>query len=182
MKSTTTLDERINFEDITPPSPLFTNTIPPLCDSNISPDVPSPALSIQEIKDVRSPLKEDCSSCESLPLTPYSYDTDLVVHDRTHYMFKICLDTKGNTAALCYLPTRFPTIVEFYHTEIPMTYRNMGIGDIILKRAFEWVQQLNLLIIPTCPFVKKYLQTHSPKTTSDSGLWKFVMESDHCGY
>lgn len=55
-----------------------------------------------------------------------------IIHDLNYYMFKIQLDKKGNTgkkeysridkilickvAALCYLPTRYKNIVEFYHT------------------------------------------------------------------
>ncbi|KAI8069645.1 hypothetical protein BC940DRAFT_22797 [Gongronella butleri] len=173
------------------------------CEPLLSPTVPSPALSMNDIKGMRPPIKEaDYSSCDSLPLTPRASDVDMIIHDTTHYMFKMCLDTKGNTgkknkkmkkrgkkgtsvrvfgqptffflAALCYLPTRFAPIVEFYHTEIPVAYRNMGIGDTIVRRAFDWVQQLNLLVIPTCPFVRKYLNTHY--SDASSGLWKFIVD------
>ncbi|KAI9305226.1 GCN5-related N-acetyl-transferase-domain-containing protein [Cunninghamella echinulata] len=95
-------------------------------------------------------------------------------------MFKYCLDTKGNTAALCYLPTRFATIVEFYHTEVPAAYRHLGIGDLLVQKAFEWAEQSNLLVIPTCIFVKRYLNTHYPD--GNDGYWKMIVNSEQLGY
>ncbi|KAI9312802.1 GCN5-related N-acetyl-transferase-domain-containing protein, partial [Dichotomocladium elegans] len=63
-------------------------------------------------------------------------------------------------AALCYLPTRLQSLVEFYHTEIPVHYRQMGLGDILVNHAFQWAEQMGLLVIPSCTFVKRYLQHH----------------------
>ncbi|KAI9497115.1 hypothetical protein BDB00DRAFT_757392, partial [Zychaea mexicana] len=61
------------------------------------------------------------------------------------------------TAALCYLPTRFSWMVEFYHTEIPTAYRDLGLGDRLVVHGFQWAETAKLLVIPTCPFVRRYL-------------------------
>ncbi|RCH99050.1 hypothetical protein CU097_004184 [Rhizopus azygosporus] len=86
-----------------------------------------------------------------------------VEHDPNNYMFKLQLDNKGNTAALCYLPTRCPNIIEFYHIEIPFTYRHQGLGDLILQKAFQWAEKAKKVVIPTCPFVRKYLENRLEK-------------------
>ncbi|KAI9249144.1 hypothetical protein BDA99DRAFT_418354, partial [Phascolomyces articulosus] len=62
-----------------------------------------------------------------------------------------------STTALCYLPTRFQRMVEFYHTEIPIAYRDLGLGDLLVVQGFRWAETTKLLVIPTCPFVRRYL-------------------------
>ncbi|GAA5807476.1 hypothetical protein MFLAVUS_000837 [Mucor flavus] len=99
-----------------------------------------------------------------------------IIHDPTRCMFKAILDTKGNCAALCYLPTRYKNIVEFYHIEIPSAYRNQGLGDLLLSKAFEWVQEKSMSVIPTCPFVLKYLEARFPD--QKSGHWPNVLASE----
>ncbi|KAI9019355.1 hypothetical protein CLU79DRAFT_758460 [Phycomyces nitens] len=102
-----------------------------------------------------------------------------VVHDPKSCMFKMVLDNHGSIAALCYLPTRFQAIVEFYHTEIPIAYRNMGIGDRMAQEAFLWLEQSNRLMIPTCPFVLRYLERHFQDR--NGGSWAHVVRSEQEG-
>ncbi|KAI9363149.1 hypothetical protein BD770DRAFT_380904 [Pilaira anomala] len=99
-----------------------------------------------------------------------------IVHDPIRCMFRAILDTKGNSAALCYLPTRYKNIIEFYHIEIPFAYRNQGLGDLLLLKAFEWVQEKKMLVIPTCPFVLKYLEASFPD--QKTGYWLNIMASE----
>ncbi|KAI8333880.1 acyl-CoA N-acyltransferase [Chlamydoabsidia padenii] len=106
--------------------------------------------------------------------TPLKFDPSQVIHDQEHYMFKIYLGSKGNIAALCYLPTRFDTLVEFYHTEVPPNWRHLGIGDLLVQCAFEWVKQSNLLVIPSCPFVLRYIKTHYPDRNIT--FWKYIVD------
>ncbi|CAO3646261.1 unnamed protein product [Mucor hiemalis] len=110
-------------------------------------------------------------------------------------MFKILLDTKGNTgkykyvdnidrkpyspyfiAALCYLPTRFKNIVEFYHIEIPSAYRNLGLGDLLLCKAFEWAEKTKMMVIPTCPFVLQFLLNRF--SNGDNKKWSCIVTND----
>ncbi|KAG2205595.1 hypothetical protein INT46_005515 [Mucor plumbeus] len=98
-----------------------------------------------------------------------------ILHDPSYCMFKIQLD-KQNTAALCYLPTRSKNIIEFYHIEIPVAYRHQGLGDLLLYRAFQWAEKSQLLVIPTCPFVRKYLETRFPD--QKSGDWSCIALSE----
>ncbi|CAO3667817.1 unnamed protein product [Rhizopus stolonifer] len=41
-----------------------------------------------------------------------------VIHDENRCMFKLTLDSNGNTAALLYLPTSCQNTIEFYHIVI----------------------------------------------------------------
>ncbi|KAI8889894.1 hypothetical protein K501DRAFT_169958 [Backusella circina FSU 941] len=101
-----------------------------------------------------------------------------IIHDANYCMFKVSLDKNGATAALCYLPTRFQHIVEFYHTEIPIKYRHCGLGDLLLHRALQWAQSSNKLVIPTCPFVKSYLEARFNDQNGDPILCVVTSEQE----
>ncbi|ORE01880.1 hypothetical protein BCV72DRAFT_63466 [Rhizopus microsporus var. microsporus] len=107
-------------------------------------------------------INQDNSNNKTIPCKR-RFDIMDVEHDPSNYMFKLQLDNKGSTAALCYLPTRCPNIIEFYHIEIPFTYRHQGLGDLILQKAFQWAEKAKKFVIPTCPFVRKYLENRLEK-------------------
>ncbi|KAF1802761.1 hypothetical protein V8B55DRAFT_1482868 [Mucor lusitanicus] len=129
-----------------------------------------------------SPPLQPTALKTSPPSSPLPLINDLsqfhaldIIHDPGYCMFRIQLD-KQNTAALCYLPTRCKNIVEFYHIEIPVAYRHQGLGDLLLYRAFQWAEKTQLLVIPTCPFVRKYLETRFPD--QKSGDWSCIVLSE----
>ncbi|KAI8088757.1 uncharacterized protein BX664DRAFT_331296 [Halteromyces radiatus] len=167
-----------SIEKTTNNTTTTTQSVPPASPTIITTQPTQSPLSSPTTTTVISTTSSPLSSTSPRPSAP-SYDISQVTHDAANYMFKVCLDSKGNIAALCYLPTRFPTLVEFYHTEIPFAYRHLGIGDLLVKRAFQWVEQSNMLVIPSCPFVVRYLKTHYPNGTS--GDWKFIMTDEQTG-
>ncbi|KAI9284042.1 hypothetical protein BC943DRAFT_280262 [Umbelopsis sp. AD052] len=79
------------------------------------------------------------------------------------------------TAAICYLPTRFRGIIEFYHTEIPTEYRSAGVGDLLTACAFQWAEANGLLVLPTCPFIQRHLKQRFP---NDDGRWTCIVRSE----
>ncbi|KAG2178743.1 hypothetical protein INT43_001589 [Umbelopsis isabellina] len=101
-----------------------------------------------------------------------------VIHDDKNMLFKIILDDKGTAAALCYLPTRFRGIIEFYHTEIPLEYRSRGIGDLIAHYAFQWAENNNYQVLPTCSFLQRHLKHQFP---DEQGLWSCVIHNEQEG-
>ncbi|KAI8968255.1 hypothetical protein BDF20DRAFT_916805 [Mycotypha africana] len=134
----------------------------------------------KEEQEQRQPQPQQPQNCKKPTLLKEKDNFSMLtssnmVHDANCCMFKIILDSKGNTAALCYLPTRYRNIIEFYHIEIPVSYRQQGLGDLLLYYAFQWVKRLNLLVIPTCPFVLKYLETHYPD--HKSGDWPCIVNT-----
>lgn len=45
------------------------------------------------------------------------------------------------------------------HTEVDESLRDQGIGEQLVEEAVKWARENNLLIKPTCPFVKKILES-----------------------
>ncbi|KAI9028140.1 hypothetical protein CLU79DRAFT_553428 [Phycomyces nitens] len=100
-----------------------------------------------------------------IPGSPNKFSPNDVAHDKKHRMFTIVLNEAGLLAALCYLPTQYPTIVEFYHVEIPVAYRHQAIGDLLVATALCWAVDDGYQVTPTCEFVRlhlenKYIRTH----------------------
>ncbi|KAI8993510.1 hypothetical protein BDB01DRAFT_330644 [Pilobolus umbonatus] len=88
-----------------------------------------------------------------------TYDDYDILHDKDNYMFLIHLEGRENKiAAVCYLPTTITNVVEFYHTEIPISHRNKGIGDRLIHKSLYWAKESGMLVIPTCAFVQQHLE------------------------
>lgn len=51
-------------------------------------------------------------------------------------------------------------VVELIHTEVPEEFEGQGIGSKLVRETFEFLQEENLRMIPTCRFVAVYLQRH----------------------
>ncbi|KAI8888835.1 hypothetical protein K501DRAFT_320736 [Backusella circina FSU 941] len=138
-----------------------------------------------DLKDATSNIHNDASKRPLTPPLPSSPSSNTlkttktmpweIIHDNSFCMFKIVLDSVGSTAALCYLPTRFQGIIEFYHLEIPIAYRHQGLGDYLLDEAFQWVERSKISVVPSCPFVHEYLETRFPD--KKSGGWKYIVNT-----
>ena len=50
--------------------------------------------------------------------------------------------------------------INLIHTEVPESLRGRGLGDRLAQAALEHARQQGLTVIPTCPFVKAYIQRH----------------------
>lgn len=48
----------------------------------------------------------------------------------------------------------------FYHTEIGKDFGGRGLGSTLIDHALAETRAAGLRIVPVCPFVKKYLETH----------------------
>ncbi|KAL0092439.1 hypothetical protein J3Q64DRAFT_1718979 [Phycomyces blakesleeanus] len=115
---------------------------------------------------------------------PSKFKQSDVIHDKKYRMFTILLNEAGLLAALCYLPTQYPTVVEFYHVEIPVAYRHQAIGDLLVGTALGWAVDTGYQVIPTCEFVRlhlenKYIRTHKTlpaciKTVSQSANQQLI--------
>ncbi|KAI8980992.1 hypothetical protein BDB01DRAFT_794925 [Pilobolus umbonatus] len=123
----------------------------------------------------RTPVLSDTPTQKKTEIilnTAGTEDSDrVVIHDMTDCMFKVQLDGKI-VAALCYLPTRHRNVIEFIHIELPVEYHNRGIGDLLLYQAFQWVEKANLRVVPTCLFVRDYLEARFPDRKS--GSWSCI--------
>lgn len=80
-----------------------------------------------------------------------------VQHDPSRHRF--FLEVSGGTAELSYrlLPGGG---VDLVHTEVPDAAAGQGIGGRLAKAAFSWARQNGVTLVPSCPFVKKWLERH----------------------
>lgn len=50
--------------------------------------------------------------------------------------------------------------IEFTHTVVDDAYEGQGLGSTLVKAALDDVRGTGVLIVPTCPFVKRYVERH----------------------
>jgi predicted GNAT family acetyltransferase len=50
--------------------------------------------------------------------------------------------------------------IEIFHTEIDDAYEGQGLGSILVKAVLDEIRRDGVQLVPTCPFVNKYIQRH----------------------
>ena len=53
-----------------------------------------------------------------------------------------------------------PGRISFTHTEVPEALSGRGIGKRLVKAALDDARAQGLKVVPICPFVKHYIETH----------------------
>jgi predicted GNAT family acetyltransferase len=53
-----------------------------------------------------------------------------------------------------------PGRISFTHTEVPDALGGRGIGKRLVKAALDDARAQGLKVVPICPFVKHYIETH----------------------
>ena len=79
-----------------------------------------------------------------------------VVHNTKASQFE--LKVPGGLAVLGY--QRTADGMDLLHTMVPPEDEGAGHGSALVRAAFDHAREANERIIPTCPFVKAYLQKH----------------------
>jgi predicted GNAT family acetyltransferase len=54
-----------------------------------------------------------------------------------------------------------PEAIELVHTEVPDEFEGKGIGSQLVQRTLDDIRARGLRLIPTCPFVKAYIERHA---------------------
>lgn len=80
-----------------------------------------------------------------------------VQHDPQRHRF--FLEVSGGTAELTYRELGDGTL-DLLHTGVPDAAAGQGIGGKLAKAAFTWARQNGVRVVPTCPFVRKWLERH----------------------
>ena len=68
------------------------------------------------------------------------------------------LEADGNLAIAEYRLR--PGRISFTHTEVPDALAGRGIGKRLVKAALDDARAQGLKVVPICPFVKHYIDTH----------------------
>ena len=53
-----------------------------------------------------------------------------------------------------------PGRISFTHTEVPDALEGRGIGKRLVKAALDDARAKGLKVVPICPFVKHFIETH----------------------
>lgn len=51
--------------------------------------------------------------------------------------------------------------IDLYSTYTPPQLRGQGLAEKVVRAAFEYAKEKNLKVIPSCWYVKKFLEKHS---------------------
>ena len=53
-----------------------------------------------------------------------------------------------------------PGLIDIQHTFVPSAARGQGVAESLATAAFEYAREQNLRVIPSCPFVRGWLEHH----------------------
>ncbi len=84
------------------------------------------------------------------------------IHNEAARRFEV--NVGGERAILEY--RRSPGVIDLIHTEVPAALRGRGLGEILVRAALDFARDHKLTVVPTCPYVKAYLQKHPEQTTA----------------
>ena len=62
-------------------------------------------------------------------------------------------------AELAYLRAG-PKIIDIQHTYVPEGERGHGVAEALATAAFRFARERGYRVVPTCPFVRRWLETH----------------------
>jgi uncharacterized protein len=82
---------------------------------------------------------------------------DSVEHDAATQRF--VLRRPEGESELTYVESR-AGVLDLLHTEVPLALRGRGIGSMLVREAISEVRRLGFRIVPTCPFIARWLEDH----------------------
>jgi predicted GNAT family acetyltransferase len=81
-----------------------------------------------------------------------------VTNDAAAQEFRLA--TPAGPARLGYHVRESDGALDLVHTEVPKSLEGQGYGTALAEAAIEAARRDGVLIIPTCPFVQHYVDTH----------------------
>ncbi|MEO6527339.1 MAG: GNAT family N-acetyltransferase [Gemmatimonadaceae bacterium] len=82
--------------------------------------------------------------------------TSSVFHNPSAGLFE--LRTESGTASLRYAYRGAD--LDLIHTEVPDSEEGQGYGSALAKAALEYAQSERVTVVPSCPFVRRYIESH----------------------
>ena len=81
-----------------------------------------------------------------------------IQHDTVNHKFFVF--TAGKESLMEYRVINENTL-DYFHTFTPPELRGQGIAEKIVRVALDYAKQNNFKIIPSCPYVAKFVASHS---------------------
>ena len=82
-----------------------------------------------------------------------------IEHDENGSRFIARVDDDGEEAELDYLMAG-PKLIDLHHTYVPEDARGHGLAEALAKAAFDYAREQGYRVVPTCPFVRRWLAHH----------------------
>lgn len=75
------------------------------------------------------------------------------------HLYRFELHVDGHAATLDYEQAD-DKVLDLKRTEVPEELRGNGVGALLVKETLDWARVYHYHVIPTCPFVKGYIEKH----------------------
>ncbi len=59
---------------------------------------------------------------------------------------------------------RSGSTIEFTHTTVDPSFEGRGLGSVLVREALDTTRAQHLAVLPSCPFVRRYIQRHPEYT------------------
>lgn len=82
----------------------------------------------------------------------------IIQHDKHAHKFIMIVEDK--ISLLSYSISDDGRTVDYQHTFVPPELRGRHIAQAIVRFALEFAKNNNYRVVPSCPFVKKFIQDH----------------------
>ena len=84
-----------------------------------------------------------------------------VEHDESGSRFVVRVEGEGegDEATLAYSRIG-PKLIDLQHTYVPESARGHGVAEALALAAFAYAREQGLRVVPTCPFVRRWLRGH----------------------
>jgi len=95
----------------------------------------------------------------------------VVEHDTERHRFVVHFPEGGGELVYRRIT---PRTLDLVHTGVEPALRRRGIGDALVRSALAYAREQKLRIVPTCPFVARWLEKHPEErelvtTRADAG-------------
>ena len=80
-----------------------------------------------------------------------------IEHDASNSRFIVRFD--GDDAELAYAMAG-GRIIDLVHTYVPESARGHGVAEALAKAAMDYARERGFKVVPTCPFVRRWLAHH----------------------
>ncbi len=80
-----------------------------------------------------------------------------IKHDKENQLFVTTVE--GKEAYLRYSVIGSDTI-DFIYTYVPNELRGKGLAAVVTKEGFKYAEENNLKVIPTCPYIRTFLERY----------------------
>src|SRR5437764_12008114 len=83
-----------------------------------------------------------------------------VTHDAQAHKFYAVVDGREAKIEYAEAGSGAGRTLDLRHTLVDPALRGKGVGEALVSRTLQMARQEGVHVIPTCPFIKKYLAAH----------------------